>query len=165
MPPAKFRMSEELRAIIKAKGDFFDISKYFVDKCYEINGIEETHQAYAERLRQAREEKNHLQKGWSQKDLAKAIGCSVECISRIERKKNKDIDVERLQVIAYILNVTPHYLIGAVDKKDHPAFFDEKLNKIRELQKAIDFYSDEELKFAQEYVAKDRLKQVAEMQK
>lgn len=165
MPPAKFRMSEELRAIIKAKGDFFDITKYFVDKCYEINGIEETHQAYAERLRQAREEKTHLQKGWSQKDLAKAIGCSVECISRIERKKNKDIDVERLQVIAYILNVTPHYLIGAVDKKDHPAFFDEKLNKICELRKAIDFYSDEELKFAQEYVAKDRLKQVAEMQK
>lgn len=165
MPPAKFRMSEELRAIIKAEGDFFDITKYFVDKCYEINGIEETHQAYAKRLRQAREEKTYLQKGWSQKDLAKAIGCSVECISRIERKKNKDIDVERLQVIAYILNVTPHYLIGAVDKKDHPAFFDEKLNKICELQKAIDFYTDKDLKIAREYVAKDRLKQVAEMQK
>lgn len=111
MPPAKFQMSEKLRAEIKAKGDFFDISKYFVDKCYEINGIEETHQAYAERLRQAREEKSYLQKGYSQKDLAKAIGCSVECISRIERKKNKDIDVERLQVLAYILNVTPHYLL------------------------------------------------------
>ena len=54
MPPAKFQMSEELRAEIKAKGNFFDISKYFVDKCYEINGIEETHQAYAERLMRAR---------------------------------------------------------------------------------------------------------------
>lgn len=160
MPPAKFQMSEELRAEIKAKGDFFDISKYFVDKCYEINGIEETHQAYAERLRQAREEKSY-----SQKDLAKAIGCSVECISRIERKKNKDIDVERLQVLAYILNVTPHYLIGAVDKKDHSAFFNEERNKICELQKAIDFYTDKDLKIAREYVAKDRLKQVAEMQK
>lgn len=160
MPPAKFQMSEELRAEIKAKGDFFDISKYFVDKCYEINGIEETHQAYAERLRQVREEKSY-----SQKDLAKAIGCSVECISRIERKKNKDIDVERLQVLAYILNVTPHYLIGAVDKKDHSAFFDEERNKICELQEAINFYTDKDLKIAREYVAKDRLKQVAEMQK
>lgn len=165
MPPAKFQMSEELRAEIKAKGNFFDISKYFVDKCYEINGIEETHQAYAERLRQAREEKSYLQKGYSQKDLAKAIGCSVECISRIERKKNKDIDVERLQVLAYILNVTPHYLIGAVDKKDHSAFFNEERNKICELQKAVDFYTDKDLKIAREYVAKDRLKQVAEMQK
>lgn len=73
MPPAKFQMSEKLRAEIKAKGDFFDISKYFVDKCYEINGIEETHQAYAERLRQAREEKSYLQKGYSQKDLANTI--------------------------------------------------------------------------------------------
>ena len=42
MPPAKFQMSEELRAKIKAKGDFFDISKDFVDKCYEEKGIEET---------------------------------------------------------------------------------------------------------------------------
>ena len=159
MPPAKFQMSEELRAKIKAKGDFFDISKDFVDKCYEEKGIEETHRAYAERLKRARGEMKY-----SQKDLAKAIGCSIECISRIERQKNTDIDVERLQVIAYILNVTPHYLIGAVDKWDHSAFYNEKLHRICEMQEAIHFNEDKELEYARRYASENRLNQVGEMQ-
>lgn len=160
MPPTKFRMSEELRATIKAEGDFFDITKYFVDKCYEINGIEETHQAYEERLKDARKSAD-----CSQKDLAEAIGCSAECISRIECKKNVDIDIERLRVIACMLNVTPYYLIGAADQWDHALFFHRGLNKICELQAPILFLDHKEINDARRLTAKDHLQQVKNMKK
>lgn len=130
---------------MKKNAERFEITQNFLDQVCKNEDIQ-----YGSRLCSRRKELE-----LTQEDLAKFVGRSVECISRIEKGKNRSIDLNLLRVLSYGLNCTPHYLLGLTSKTDETLIY-SKDNKLIPLRPAIIFYLDEDLQKLDKKLAWER---------
>lgn len=145
MAPKKYQIPAEIEEKMKKNAERFEITQNFLDQVCKNEDIQ-----YGSRLCSRRKELE-----LTQEDLAKFVGRSVECISRIEKGKNCSIDLNLLRVLSYGLNCTPHYLLGLTSKTDETLIY-SKDNKLIPLRPAIIFYLDEDLQKLDKKLAWER---------
>lgn len=145
MAPKKYQIPAEIEEKMKKNAERFEITQNFLDQVCKNEDIQ-----YGSRLCSRRKELE-----LTQEDLAKFVGRSVECISRIEKGKNRSIDLNLLRVLSYGLNCTPHYLLGLTSKTDETLIY-SKDNKLIPLRPAIIFYLDEDLQKLDKKLAWER---------
>lgn len=145
MAPKKYQIPAEIQEKMKKNAERFEITQNFLDQVCKNENIQ-----YGSRLCSRRKELE-----LTQEDLAKFVGRSVECISRIEKGKNRSIDLNLLRVLSYGLNCTPHYLLGLTSKTDETLIY-SKDNKLIPLRPAIIFYLDEDLQKLDKKIAWER---------
>lgn len=147
MAPKKYQIPDEIQEKMKKNAERFEITQNFLDQVCKNENIQ-----YSLRLCSRRKEFK-----LTQGDLAKFAGRSVECISRIEKGKNRSIDLNLLRVLSFGLNCTPHYLLGLTSKTDETLIY-SKDNKLIPLRSAIIFYLDEDLQWLDKKLARERIK-------